>query len=190
MVFAKPDLNNAAMDTPFATARPETPAEPLSEGAARRAARMATPRLQRERKTLGHMLVLWCREHHGQAARDDRGLCSACGALQDYADKRLAACPFGPEKPTCAKCQIHCYGPRQRETTRQVMRWAGPRMLLHHPVLALMHLTVDSRRPAPPKPRGQAAATHPSPADRGAQARPTAAASPVPGSSDQAHEGT
>ena len=45
--------------------------------------------------------------------------------------------PSAPEKPTCANCQIHCYGPRQRETVRIMMRHAGPRMLLRHPVLAL-----------------------------------------------------
>ena len=38
------------------------------------------------------------------------------------------------------------------------MRYAGPRMLLRHPVLALAHLLVDGRRPAPPKLRGAAAA--------------------------------
>jgi hypothetical protein len=31
------------------------------------------------------------------------------------------------------------------------MRYAGPRMLLRHPVLAVMHV-VDGRRPAPPRP--------------------------------------
>ena len=27
-----------------------------------------------------------------------------------------------------------------RERIRQVMRWSGPRMLFHHPVLAVRHL--------------------------------------------------
>jgi hypothetical protein len=38
-----------------------------------------------------------------------------------------------------------------RERVRQVMRFAGPRMLLHHPLLAIAHL-LKERRPAPPKP--------------------------------------
>ena len=33
-----------------------------------------------------------------------------------------------------------------RERVRQVMRYAGPRMLLRHPILALLHLR-DERRP-------------------------------------------
>lgn len=130
------------------------PEIPLSEGAARRAARLATPRLQREMTTMAAMMRIYCRDHHAQEARDAQGLCAECAGLMDYAQKRLAACPFGPEKPTCANCQIHCYGPKQREETRVLMRYAGPRMLLRHPILAIAHLWVDSRRPAPPKPRG------------------------------------
>ena len=34
---------------------------------------------------------------------------------------------------------------------REVMRFAGPRMLARHPWLAIMHL-IDDRRPAPPLP--------------------------------------
>ena len=128
------------------------PSPPPSDGAARRAARLATARLQRELRTIGAMLRIACRDRHGDAARDADGLCGECAALFDYARKRLAGCPFGPDKPTCANCRIHCYGPAQREAVRDVMRYAGPRMLWAHPWLALMHL-VDGRRPAPPKPR-------------------------------------
>lgn len=129
---------------------PDAP-PPVSEGAARRAARLATPRLQREMSTLSAMLAIHCRAHHGALSRDEQGLCGECAGLMDYARKRLAACPFGADKPTCANCQIHCYGPRQREQVREVMRFSGPRMLWQHPVLALAHLLVDGRRPAPPK---------------------------------------
>ena len=124
---------------------------PPSEAAARRAARLQTPHLQREQATVVAMLRLYCRDHHGAQASDAEGLCAECATLLAYSRKRLALCPYGPEKPTCANCQIHCYGPRQREETRVVMRYAGPRMLLRHPVLALAHL-LDGRRPAPPKP--------------------------------------
>jgi hypothetical protein len=36
------------------------------------------------------------------------------------------------------------------------MRYAGPRMLLRHPVLALRHVA-DGKRPAPPKPANKKA---------------------------------
>lgn len=147
-------------------------APPLSPGAAKRAARMQTPRLQREQATMVVMLRLYCRGHHADTyagqPTDADGLCPACATLLAYSRKRLAACPFGPEKPTCANCQIHCYGPKQREQTREVMRYAGPRMLLRHPILAITHV-IDGKRPAPPKPRGAAAAmagTNAPPPDR------------------------
>ena len=120
-----------------------------SAGSARRVARLATPRLTRELNTIAAVMRIYCAEHHGGAAHV--GACMDCASLQDYARKRLAGCPYGPEKPTCVNCQIHCYGPRQREAMRVVMRFAGPRMLWRHPVLAIAHL-VDGRRPAPPKP--------------------------------------
>lgn len=133
-----------------------TPAR--NDVASRREARLATPRLKREFNTLAAMLRIHCHDHHGAAAPGEQGLCAECGELLAYARKRLVNCPFGVDKPTCANCQIHCYGPRQREAVRTVMRHAGPRMLLRHPVLALAHLLVDGRRPAPPRPRGAAAA--------------------------------
>lgn len=116
-----------------------------------RRARLAKPRLAREMKTIRAMLFIYCRDHHA-----GNELCDQCEQLAAYAQKRLAGCPYGDDKPTCANCQIHCYGPVQREQVRAMMRYAGPRMLTRHPYLALMHIA-DGRRPAPPKPRGSAA---------------------------------
>ncbi len=116
-----------------------------------RRARLLKPRLARELRTIRAMLRIYCRDHHG-----GRKLCDECEQLAAYAEKRLAGCPYGDEKPTCANCRIHCYGPVQREQVRVMMRYAGPRMLTRHPYLALMHIA-DGKRPAPPKPRGRAA---------------------------------
>lgn len=134
-----------------------TPPTP-SNAAARRAERLTAPRLARELETIVAMLRIHCADHHDPAGRDASGLCPECGALRDYAAKRLALCTYGADKPTCVNCPIHCYGKKQREEVRQVMRYAGPRMLWRHPWLALAHL-VDGRRPAPPRPnQGVAAA--------------------------------
>jgi hypothetical protein len=99
-----------------------------------------TRRERRELKTVHAMLRLHCRARHGS-----RDLCGPCGDLWDYARARIAACPFCPDKPTCVNCPVHCYKPDMRERIRQVMRFAGPRMLGRHPLLALLHL-VDGRR--------------------------------------------
>lgn len=111
--------------------------------------RPTTPRLLRELHTLEAMTAIYCRDHHGGTE-----LCGPCRELMTYAAKRLAVCPFGEAKPVCAKCQVHCYGPAPREEVRTIMRYAGPRMMLRHPWLALRHV-LDKRYAAPAKPRAR-----------------------------------
>lgn len=110
-------------------------------------------RLRREWRTIEAMIVLTCRQRHGGR----RGaLCAGCEELRAYAEKRLLLCPFGAGKPTCAHCKVHCYRPEMRERVREMMRFAGPRMLAAHPYLALMHQLVDGRRTAPERPARRA----------------------------------
>jgi len=104
-------------------------------------------RRAREARTVEAMIRIYCHGVHGTP----EGLCDECTALAAYARQRLARCPFGALKPTCAKCPIHCYAPGMRERIRAVMRYAGPRMLLRHPLLAVGHL-VDGMRRAPERP--------------------------------------
>lgn len=101
----------------------------------------------RERKTVDAMIRLFCRRQHG--SRGD--LCEACEDLRAYARRRLDTCPFQEGKTTCARCPVHCYRPEMREKIREVMGYAGPRMLPRHPVLALLHL-LDGRRTEPRRP--------------------------------------
>jgi hypothetical protein len=106
--------------------------------------------MRREWRTIEAMIAIYCRSLHGGR----RGaLCPACAEFHDYAHLRLERCPFGAEKPTCAHCTVHCYKPAMRDVAKAIMRFAGPRMLPRHPYLALMHLIVDERRPAPELPR-------------------------------------
>jgi hypothetical protein len=114
-------------------------------------AKAASVRRARELKTITAMITMYCRAHHGAAGAM---LCDDCGALHDYARRRLERCVFGDAKPTCANCTVHCYKAAMRERVRQVMRWAGPRMLLRHPALALWH-EFAGRRPAPTLQRPQ-----------------------------------
>jgi hypothetical protein len=94
------------------------------------------------------MVRIFCKDRHGLAPEG----CPSCGALIAYARRRLERCPFGEEKPTCADCPIHCYQPGVRDLVKDVMRYAGPRMIFRHPILALRH-QIDARREAPPRPR-------------------------------------
>ena len=91
--------------------------------------------LRREKKTIAAMVAIYCEDHHGGAP-----FCDECRELLDYALARLDRCRFGEDKPVCAQCTVHCYKPALRERVREVMRYAGPRMTLRHPVLAATHL--------------------------------------------------
>lgn len=100
------------------------------------------PRIRQEQRTIDAMLGIYCRDHHGTARR----LCPDCESLRSYAHQRLATCPFQEEKPVCNRCEVHCYSVAKREQVRAVMRYAGPRMPLRHPWLALRHLLDKLRR--------------------------------------------
>jgi hypothetical protein len=102
------------------------------------------PRLLRELKTIESMIACYCRGVHG----NPEGLCPTCQELYQYATLRLERCPFQEQKPTCAKCPIHCYQPERREQIKSVMKYAGPRLMWRHPILSLRHW-LDACRKAP-----------------------------------------
>ena len=92
-------------------------------------------RITQEKATVELMIRLYCSRKEGNAT-----LCPACCELLSYAHNRLDRCRFGPDKPTCRKCPVHCYHKDMRERIRTVMRWAGPRMMVYHPVAAIRHM--------------------------------------------------
>ncbi len=99
--------------------------------------------LERKRKSeqemVEKMIRIYCRGKH----RSKKGcLCPKCQALADYARARTERCPRMAEKTFCSACPHPCYKPEMREQMKQVMRYAGPRMLLHDPAAALRHLVL------------------------------------------------
>lgn len=100
-------------------------------------------RLAREYRTLEEMVRIYCRDHHSTGGSDP---CAECEEFLTYAEKRLLKCPYGQEKPTCARCPVHCYKRAQREQARIVMRYAGPRMTFRHPWLSLLHVLDKFRK--------------------------------------------
>ena len=96
---------------------------------------MASGRIAEEKLVVGKMVGIYCKgKGHGAV------LCPACAELLRYAEARLDSCGFGEGKPFCSKCAVHCYKPVMRLKMRAVMRYAGPRMLLHDPLMAIRHL--------------------------------------------------
>ena len=94
-------------------------------------------RINREKATLKAMVQIYCRGQHGSGRRQ---LCPDCTELLRYGTERLDRCPYASAKGSCIRCTIHCYKPRMRERVREVMRYAGPKMLTVHPILAVGHM--------------------------------------------------
>jgi hypothetical protein len=92
--------------------------------------------LTRERLTIAKMIGIFCSDHH-----DTSGgiLCAECRDFLDYVEVRLEKCPYGEDKPTCSNCPVHCYKPARKAKAKEIMKYAGPRMLLRHPLLAISH---------------------------------------------------
>ena len=92
-------------------------------------------RIVQEQKVVETMIRMYCRRHSCGPE-----LCGQCTGLLEYARDRIARCPFGQGKPFCSHCTVHCYRSAQRDQIRRVMRYAGPRMLLVHPGMAIRHM--------------------------------------------------
>lgn len=92
-------------------------------------------RIAYEKKTVEFMIQLYCQKKEKNAT-----LCPACEELLRYAHARLDHCHFGEQKGSCKQCAVHCYKPMMRERMRQVMRYAGPRMLIYAPWETFRHL--------------------------------------------------
>lgn len=89
-----------------------------------------------EKRVMEKMMHLYCNGKHGTPKKQ---LCEQCAALLQYANSRTENCPHMENKTFCSKCPTQCYKPEKRTEIKEVMRYAGPRMLLHDPVLVIKH---------------------------------------------------
>ena len=90
---------------------------------------------KREKQTVSLMIAIYCRKNHG-----GKELCPDCAALDSYARLRSDKCPFMETKTFCSNCKVHCYKADMRQKIREVMRFSGPRMIFHHPIMAIRHV--------------------------------------------------
>ena len=95
-------------------------------------------RIAEEKSTIEMMIRYYCDRKH-----ESNGLCQDCEDLLRYAQSRLDRCRYGNDKPTCRKCDTHCYGPVYRERVKAVMRFAAPRMLFTAPIRWIKHKLHD-----------------------------------------------
>ena len=92
---------------------------------------------EKEKKLNPVMIRKYCHGKHGTKGKE---LCEDCKALTEYALFRLEKCPFKKNKKFCSFCKIHCYKPEMREKIKEVMKYAGPRMLHTHPIFSMAHV--------------------------------------------------
>lgn len=101
-----------------------------------------TRKERKDLKVLALFTAVYCRTHHGggsrlePAERELRGLglerhrlCGQCRDFLHYALTRRLRCRLDP-KPVCKHCRIHCYRPGHRERVREIMRFAGRRLIM------------------------------------------------------------
>lgn len=98
-------------------------------------------RIEREKRTVSIMVEMYCSRFHDIKG----GLCESCESLKQYALWQTENCRFGDIKPVCSACTVHCYRRDKRQQIRDVMHYAGPRMIVRHPVIAIMRL-LDKKR--------------------------------------------
>jgi hypothetical protein len=92
-------------------------------------------RLERENETVRAMVEIYCKSNHNNEMNN----CPKCKQVYEYASYRILRCPHKEEKPSCAKCEIHCFNKQMKEEIKKVMRFSGPRMLIYHPILSIFH---------------------------------------------------
>lgn len=93
--------------------------------------------VEREKEDVSSMIEIYCRGKHGAEKYE---ICENCAKLQDYALERLDKCKFGEMKPNCQDCTVHCYKSSMRIKIKEVMKYAGPRMIIYNPGGAWRHV--------------------------------------------------
>lgn len=100
----------------------------------------AAAKREKEKIVIQEMIALYCRKVH-----HEKELCEECTELLQYAQRRIDCCPFMESKTFCSNCKVHCYQKDKRERIRMVMRYSGPRMLFHRPLMVLQHMWLSRK---------------------------------------------
>ncbi len=112
-----------------------------------------TPKLlERDLKTLATFIRVYCHgKHDRQSLVVMRGfdlrkihgkpleLCPECTKLLQHALVKRTHCPRDP-KPQCKHCPTHCYAKNYRQQIREVMKYAGMKLMFSGRIHYLFHL--------------------------------------------------
>lgn len=97
------------------------------------------PYQKKDIRLLGKFVEVYCSGKHPGDEKGamilpedlgERQLCAECSAFLEYAIAKRLKCPLEDEKPSCKKCRIHCYDKVRREKVREIMAYAGRRLIV------------------------------------------------------------
>lgn len=89
--------------------------------------------------TLKALFPIYCRKYHNSKKTK---LCDSCKAELEYAIHKTEICPDKDQGKTCSECKVHCFESEHRERIKEIMRFAGPRLIWSHPLLAIRYLSL------------------------------------------------
>lgn len=90
-------------------------------------------------RLIAKFVEVYCAGKHGAPEKlayllpgtlGQRQMCSECAAFMAYAITKRLHCPLEAEKPSCKHCRIHCYSTEQRVKVREIMSYAGRKLML------------------------------------------------------------
>lgn len=107
-----------------------------------------TKNQKKDIRLIGKFVEVYCAGKHRAAERasislpadlGERSICKECEAFLEYAVAKRLKCPLEAEKPTCKHCRIHCYDKPHREKVREIMSYAGRKLMMRGRLDYLWH---------------------------------------------------
>ncbi|NTV50067.1 MAG: nitrous oxide-stimulated promoter family protein [Geobacteraceae bacterium] len=99
-------------------------------------------------RLIGKFIEVYCTGKHQTAERasialpaglGERFICQECASFLEYTVAKRLKCPLEAEKPTCKHCRIHCYDKPHREKVREIMSYAGRKLMMRGRLDYLWH---------------------------------------------------
>ena len=90
-------------------------------------------------RLIGKFVEVYCSGKHRGVERSKyplpsglgvRKICLECAEFLEYAITKRFKCPLEAEKPSCKNCHIHCYAGPQRMKIKEIMAYAGRRLMM------------------------------------------------------------
>ncbi|MBN2510555.1 MAG: nitrous oxide-stimulated promoter family protein [Spirochaetales bacterium] len=91
------------------------------------------------------MHCIYCRGVHNNVTGNG-SLCDACDDLFRYSIERTRSCKWKEKGRLCSACEVHCFSKEKRAAILQIMRYAGPRLVFTHPLLAFRYLILKQKQ--------------------------------------------